>query len=53
LIARALRAPDVAERLTSTGLEPQLTTSEAFAAEIRRDVARFGVLVKKLDIPLQ
>ena len=52
-LARAIRAPDVAERLAAAGLEPHVEPPEAFTAEVGRDVARFGVLVKQLGVPLQ
>jgi tripartite-type tricarboxylate transporter receptor subunit TctC len=52
-LARAQQASDVLERLTKAGLEPQVVAPEAFADEVRRDLARFRTLIAKLDLPLQ
>jgi tripartite-type tricarboxylate transporter receptor subunit TctC len=52
-LARAIRSPEVADRLAAAGLEPRVEPPEVFTAEVRRDVARFGVLVKQLGVPLQ
>ena len=52
-LARAQLAPEVAERLGKAGLEPNSTTPQAFTAEIKRDLERFGKLVKTVGIPLQ
>ena len=43
---KAMRTPEVRERLTSLGLEPVGNTPEAFAALIRSETARFAKLVK-------
>jgi tripartite-type tricarboxylate transporter receptor subunit TctC len=46
---KALLAPDVRERLTNAGgVEPWITTPEEFAAEIRNEYAKYGVLVKEI-----
>ena len=52
-LGRAQQAPEVLERLTKAGLEPKTTTPEAFTAEVKRDLERFGNLVKTVGIPLQ
>jgi tripartite-type tricarboxylate transporter receptor subunit TctC len=52
-IARALAAPDMAERLAAAGMEPHTTTPEQFAQGVRRDIARFSKLVSALGIPPQ
>ena len=52
-IARALAAPDMAERLAVAGMEPHTTTPEEFAQGVQRDIARFRKLVTLLAIPIQ
>lgn len=52
-ISRVFAMPDVAVRLERAGLEPQSTTPEEFTESVRRDIARFERLVKKLGIAPQ
>ena len=52
-ISRIFALPDVAERLDRAGLEPQSTTPEEFTESVRRDIARFERLVRKLGITPQ
>jgi tripartite-type tricarboxylate transporter receptor subunit TctC len=49
-IKRIVHLPDVAERLATAGLDPVGSTPEEFADEVKRDIARFGALVKALDL---
>ncbi len=49
-IKRIVHAPDVAERLGKAGLDPVGSSPEEFAAEVQRDVQRFGTLVTSLGI---
>lgn len=49
-IKRIVHMPDVAERLATAGLDPVGGTPEEFAGEVRRDIDRFGQLVKALDL---
>ena len=49
-INRIVHMPDIAERLAKAGLDPVGSTPEAFAAEVKRDVQRFGTLVTSLGI---
>jgi len=49
-IKKIVHMPDVAERLGKAGLDPVGGTPEEFAAEVKRDVDRFGALVKTLGI---
>ena len=48
-----IRRPDFLERLAKDGIEPVANTPEAFGAEIKADLARWGKIVKaagaKLD----
>jgi len=52
-IGRVQLIPEVAERLAKAGLEPRTTTPEAFIEEVKRDIERFGTLVKKVGVPTQ
>lgn len=46
-VNKALATPEVKEKLNAAGgLEPNITTPEAFAALIRADYAKYGKLVK-------
>ena len=49
-INRVVHASDVAQRLATAGLDPVGSTPEEFTAEVKRDVERFGKLVKSLGI---
>ena len=50
--ARALRMPEIVERLASGGLEAAGTTPEEFAARYRADIARYAKIIKDANIPL-
>jgi len=45
-IARALRLPDVSERLLVQGMEPTSSTPEAFSAYIRSEMTKWAKVVK-------
>lgn len=45
-IARALRLPDVSERLLAQGMEPTGSTPEEFSAYIRSEMAKWAKVVK-------
>jgi tripartite-type tricarboxylate transporter receptor subunit TctC len=45
-IARVLKSPAVAERYTSAGLEPVVTTPEEFAAMIKSEIPKWQKVVK-------
>ena len=49
-VERALQAPDLRERIINTGGEPQGGGSEAFAAFIRAEVAKWGKTIKEANI---
>ena len=47
----ALALPEVAERLVPAGAgEPYITTSEEFAALIRRDYEKYGKVIKEVGV---
>jgi tripartite-type tricarboxylate transporter receptor subunit TctC len=45
-VARALRLPDVSERLLSQGMEPTSSTPEEFSAYIRSEMTKWAKVVK-------
>jgi tripartite-type tricarboxylate transporter receptor subunit TctC len=45
-VAKALRAPDVRERMIKLGAEPSPSTPEQFQALIRNDLKKYGAIVK-------
>jgi tripartite-type tricarboxylate transporter receptor subunit TctC len=49
-IMKALAAPDVRERLTTLGFEPVGNTPEAFTAQVRSDIARWGKVIREANI---
>lgn len=50
VIAAALKAPDVTQRLDALGYEPIGGTPEQFAATIKADIARYARIVKAAGI---
>ncbi|MBI1965595.1 MAG: tripartite tricarboxylate transporter substrate binding protein [Betaproteobacteria bacterium] len=50
VIAAALKAPDVTQRLDALGYEPIGGTPEQFAATIKADIARYAKIVKSAGI---
>ena len=52
-IAAVLQLPDVRERYAVLGIEPVGNTPEAFAADIRADLARWGAVVKKANVRIE
>jgi tripartite-type tricarboxylate transporter receptor subunit TctC len=51
-VNRIVQLPDIRERLASGGLEPSPGTPDAFAAILKRDVARWAKVVKQAGIRL-
>jgi tripartite-type tricarboxylate transporter receptor subunit TctC len=49
--ARAVALPEVKQRLAAIGYTPVANTPEAFAVEIRSEVARWGKLIHDAQIP--
>ena len=50
---KALKLPDVSERLVKAGLQPVGNTSEEFTNVIRTEIEQFGKLAKELGIEPQ
>jgi tripartite-type tricarboxylate transporter receptor subunit TctC len=49
-IKRIVHLPDVTAKLAPAGLDPVGSTPQEFADEVKRDIERFGQLVKALDL---
>jgi tripartite-type tricarboxylate transporter receptor subunit TctC len=49
-VAKALRAPDVRERLVALGNEPLGTSPEEAAARIQREFPRYAAAIKQANI---
>ena len=47
---KALRAPDVVERLSSQGAEPVGNTPEEFTAFVRSEISKWATLVKAANM---
>ena len=48
-----LGSPEIVERLAKGGLAPLASTPAVFTESVKRDIDRFGTLVKALGIPPQ
>src|SRR5690606_22027461 len=51
-IGRILALPDIRERLSSQGMEPFVSTPDAFAALIREDAAKYEDVIRSANIRL-
>ena len=49
-ITTALGLPDVRERLAGVGFDPCGNTPEAFTAQVKSDIARWGKVIREADI---
>ena len=52
-VVRALRQPDVKERLAAQGVDAVGTTPEELAAIIKENIAKYAKLVKAADIRIE
>ena len=52
ILVKALRAPDVRERLASQGAEPIANTPEQFTAQMKTDLVKWAKVVKDANIKL-
>ena len=52
-IAAVLQLPEVRERYAVLGIDPVGSTPEAYAAEIRADLARWEIVVKKANLRIE
>ncbi|RPI42541.1 MAG: tripartite tricarboxylate transporter substrate binding protein, partial [Betaproteobacteria bacterium] len=51
-VAEAVKAPDVAQRLTGDGSTPVGSTAEEFAAVIKAEIAKWRKVIKDTGIVL-
>ena len=49
-LARALRAPDVRERLAADGAEPSPSTPEQFGAYIKTEIDKWTKVIRSANI---
>jgi tripartite-type tricarboxylate transporter receptor subunit TctC len=52
-IGRAMKSPDVRDKLVSQGLEPLVMTPEAFGELMRADMAKYADIIRKQHIKLE
>ncbi len=52
-IARALRRPDITEKLVGQGLDPFISTPEQFAALMKAEMVRYANVIKTANIRLE
>jgi tripartite-type tricarboxylate transporter receptor subunit TctC len=52
-LARAVRSPDMRERLAQQGVDPIMDTPEEFAAYVRAEIARWGEVVRASGAKLE
>jgi len=49
-VGRIVKLPDIQEKLTAMGLDPESSTVEKLAAMIRDDIARYGPIVRAANM---
>ena len=49
-LVKIMHAPEMKEKLTATGTEPLTSTSEEFAAYIKREIAKWGDVIRKAGV---
>ena len=47
------RKPDIAERLTALGIEPEGNTPQEFLAQIKTEIASWGKVIEAAKIPME
>ncbi|MCC7080885.1 MAG: tripartite tricarboxylate transporter substrate binding protein [Burkholderiales bacterium] len=52
-LIRTLQAPDVTQQLTALGVTPWPGTSQQLAELLKRDIQRYGMIVKSAGLPKQ
>ena len=46
-VAKIMHSPELKEKLAATGTEPLTSTPEEFAAYIKREIAKWGDVIRK------
>ncbi len=49
-LVKVMHAPEMKEKLTATGTEPLTSTPEEFAAYIKREIAKWGDVIRKAGV---
>ena len=49
-LVRVMHAPEMRDKLTATGTEPLTSTPEEFAAYIKREIAKWGDVIRKAGV---
>ena len=49
-LVKVMHAPEMKEKLTATGTEPLTSTPEEFAAYIKREIAKWGDVIRKVGV---
>jgi tripartite-type tricarboxylate transporter receptor subunit TctC len=49
-LVKLMHAPEMKEKLTATGTEPLTSTPEEFAAYIKREIAKWGDVIRKAGV---
>ena len=49
-LVKVMHAPEMKEKLTATGTEPITSTPEEFAAYIKREIAKWGDVIRKAGV---
>jgi tripartite-type tricarboxylate transporter receptor subunit TctC len=49
-LVKIMHSPDLKERLAATGTEPLTSTPEEFAAYIKREIAKWGEVIRKAGV---
>ena len=52
-LMRALQAPDIQQKLIALGVDPWPGTSEQLAELLKRDIERYGTIIKAAGLPKQ
>ena len=52
-LARIVSTPDVREKLATQGVEPYVSSPEAFAALLKSDMAKWAKVIKTANIKLE
>ena len=52
-IAAMLKRPDMNDRFISLGLEPEASTPQAFAAQVKEEIAKWAKIIKLAGVPQQ
>ena len=52
-MAAMTRKPEIAERLTALGIEPEGNSPQEFLAQIKTEIAAWGRVIKAARIPLE